>query len=154
MSTRTKLIEVALAEVGNQENPMGSNLTKYGEWLKTTNHPKGWNGVAWCMISMAYVYDKAGLSLGTPDYIEKLAWVPSALKIWQPVKTIDPKPGDLVIFNWDKKGEPEHVGMFAAWTIPQVSFLTFEGNIGNRFWPHHRTMEFVDGFFNPKELPA
>lgn len=41
----------------------------------------------------------------------------------------NPLPGDLVIFNWDKVGVPEHVGFFEEWTDRKGgNFTSVEGN--------------------------
>ena len=151
---REALVRAAYAEIGTKEDN-NDNRQKYGFWLANELKDPSWNGVAWCMIFVAWVYAKVGLYLGNAEYIKKLAWVPTALKIWiaEGRKTEEPQAGDLAIFNWDKTGEPEHVSMFIAWIIPNTLFISIEGNIGNRVWPQLRTMEFVEGFFDMLRSP-
>lgn len=146
---RLSIVQIALAEVGTIEDN-NDNKQKYGKWL-------GWDGVPWCLIFLAYVYAMAGHSMGNIAHIKVLAWVPTALKLWTEAgyKTDSPLPGDLAIFNWDKKGDPEHVGMFLFWVVPGKYFMTIEGNIGNGVRIRIRANdETVDGFFNISALPA
>lgn len=42
--------------------------------------------------------------------------------------TYFPKPGDLVLYDWNDDGIADHVGVFEKWKIGGVSFWTYEGN--------------------------
>lgn len=49
----SKVIEIARGELGQTENPAGSNLTKYGFWY-------GVDGVPWCVIFLCWLFNQAG----------------------------------------------------------------------------------------------
>ena len=56
MATVKELLTVARGELGNTENPAGSNRSKYGLWY-------GWNGVPWCMIFIMWCFAQVGVKL-------------------------------------------------------------------------------------------
>ena len=122
----SKVIEVARGELGQTENPAGSNLTKYGFWY-------GVDGVPWCVIFLCWVFDKAG---------ERMAFFGggktascSILLRWYreqglTVDVSEVQPGDIVLLNFHGKQEPEHCGL-VEFVLPGgwvVGIRTIEGN--------------------------
>lgn len=124
MTDRQRIIQACKEEVGYTENPPNSNLTKYGEWY-------GWNGVAWCAIFVSWIYSKAGIKWPVRIETEKgFAWVPvmyirAKKNDWI---TIDPKEGDIVLFDWDGNASADHVGIFVEWIVKGKTFRSYEGN--------------------------
>jgi hypothetical protein len=123
----SKVIDIALEEVGYKESPKGSNKTKYGEWF-------GVNGVAWCGIFVSWCYDKAGFPLGNIGYLKGFAGTKYALSFFRETRrtTFVPAIGDIVFFDWDLNGKVEHAGIFHKW-IDKDYFECVEGNtaVGN-----------------------
>lgn len=121
---RDKIISLCQSQVGYKEDPPNSNKTKYGEWY-------GWNGVAWCGIFVSWVYDQCGIKW--PKKIETpkgFAWVPA---LYMRAKqndwiTLEPKRGDIVLFDWDGNKQADHVGIFLEWTEKGKTFKSYEGN--------------------------
>jgi len=98
------MVEVALAEVGTIEGPK-DNETKYGAFTKS-------NFLPWCGSFCMWVANKAGVK------IPNVVWTPGgvnafkSLKTWTPVAEAEPKPGDIVFFDFTPGGaEIEHVGI-------------------------------------------
>jgi cell wall-associated NlpC family hydrolase len=123
-SNGQKVVEVAELEIGVKESPAGSNLNKYGEWF-------GFNGVPWCAIFVSWVYHFAGFPFRKMGYTKGFASVILALDYFRKNNqvTSEPKPGDLVFFDWQKDGKFDHIGIFVKW-IDQGRdvFETIEGN--------------------------
>lgn len=118
-----KIIKIAEKEIGYKESPPNTNKTKYGKWF-------GLDGHAWCAMFVSWVYDKAGVKLPKIGftqpgyagcqtayaYFKKHGWI---------VKT--PKPGDIVLFDWNADGRYDHTGIF----IKKLTDTTFESIEGN-----------------------
>lgn len=121
---KEKAIRIALSEVGYKEDPPNSNLNKYGAWY-------GKNGTAWCAAFVSWVYFHAGIKWPKNLETEKgFIWCPT-LTIrarkngWV---TLDPEPGDVVLFDWNADGGADHVGIFLKWIVKGKTFETIEGN--------------------------
>lgn len=146
--SRLKIFETALAEVGQVEK--GINIQKYSERFGKT-------GLEWCFFFYAWVLDKAGYldRIGTVERVVQLAWVPSALKVWDQanLRTYNPLLGDAVIFNYDGKGDPDHIAMFIC-QLGGGWFLTIGGNVANGVrLKSIKYDETVHDFFNVTKLP-
>lgn len=122
----SKVIQIAAAEVGNKENPMGSDRQKYGVAY-------GRNGVAWCCIFAWWVFKQAGLSslfyggkkVATCTTVMK--WFKSRGQ-WHK----SPKVGDCVFFNWSGGSSvAHHIGIVES-IKSNGSVVCIEGNCSNR----------------------
>jgi hypothetical protein len=136
---RDKILELAAKEVGYKEGL--NNANKFGEWFGLNNEP-------WCMIACSKIYADAGFILKHGGWLKGYASVPELYKQakargWL---TNDPKPGDLVIYDWngDKKGD--HVGILKE-KIPGF-VIAYEGNTGDKDWSNG------EGFYQPKRAMA
>jgi len=127
----SKVLAIALKEVGTTENPPDSNRTKYSDWF-------GLSGVPWCAIFVSWCYYMAGLGdlLRGLGYQKGFAGTQSALYEFKKRGCIIPAseaiPGDIVFFDWQLDGRPDHVGIFKC-KISDTVFESIEGNtaIGN-----------------------
>ena len=125
----SKVIEIARGELGQTENPAGSNLTKYGFWY-------GVDGVPWCVIFLCWVYNQAG---------ERMAFFGggktascSVLLRWYREQglTVDKQSvqaGDIVLLNFHGGKDPEHCGLVTEvnrWAVTRelMQIQTIEGN--------------------------
>jgi cell wall-associated NlpC family hydrolase len=124
MTDRERIIEACKQELGYKESPAKSNKTKYGEWY-------GSNGVAWCAIFVSWIYSKCNVKFPKRIETEKgFKWVPTMYirakqNNWI---TIDPEPGDIVLFDWEGDKEVDHVGIFDCWIEKGKTFKAYEGN--------------------------
>jgi len=106
------ILTIAAGEIGSTESPAGSNRTRYGVWY-------GWNGVAWCMIFVQWLYAQAGrpLPYKTASCSQLLEWY---RKNRPECIVTDPKPRDIVLYTFSHTGIVESVGA--------SSIIAIEGN--------------------------
>ena len=149
--SRQTIIETAAREDGVTEKPANSNLTPYGTWY-------GFNGVPWCAIFVSWVYDKAGHPLGRIDSDKGFHYCPSAYNFWKKHNrfTKNPKPGDIILFDWDGDGKSDHTGIFKGWIRKGISFSSWEGNTstnsqrdGGKVMLRNRITAYVKAFVDP-----
>lgn len=123
----SKVIELALGELGNTEEPAGSNLTKYGFWY-------GVNGVPWCVIFLCWLFNQAGERMAffgggkTASCSVLLRWYREQ-GLTVPVSEV--QVGDIVILNFSGTVEPQHCGLVTHVERSGGSILyikTIEGN--------------------------
>jgi len=118
-------LKKAQAEIGNSESPANSNMQEYGAWY-------GMNGVPWCAIFCTWCDQIGGTPTNSFARGTRYSYVPyvvndarmgyNGLSI-----TSDPKPGDLVCYDWDFNGEFDHIGIFEKWE-GSPNFNAVEGN--------------------------
>jgi hypothetical protein len=115
--------------VGVREHPPGSNRTLFGRWF-------GADGEPWCAIFLSYCFKVgAGIVLcggsgATGVTANGCAYVPT-LESWlrdthQWLDAGRPRPGDIVVFNWDG-GEADHAGIVEH-DLGSGRFSSIEGN--------------------------
>jgi peptidoglycan hydrolase-like protein with peptidoglycan-binding domain len=134
---REKALESMEKFVGLKEEPAGSNhIPEINSW---------WGGgdVAWCARTVSKAYINAGSKAFVRgrnyQYVPTIVGDARAGRNGLTV-TLDPKPGDLVCFDWDgsnfRTGE-NHIGMFKSGT--RQRFKTIEGNVDSCCDYHDRT---------------
>lgn len=125
-----RVIETARGELGQTENPPGSNRVKYWEVMPS------WNGQPWCVVFLLWCFRKAGEAMAffggafTASCSTLLAWFKSQ---GQTVPVSDVRPGDIVLLNFHGGKGPEHCGLVesAARTPTPAALIavnTIEGN--------------------------
>jgi CHAP domain len=111
---RSRIVAVAQSQLGQREDPPGSNCTKFGPCE------------AWCADFATWVWRQAGVAS-----IGRIAWVPSLVEwgkqrgTWKAGYDNDPKPGDLVIFSG------LHVGIVET-VRPSGVITIIAGNTGTQ----------------------
>lgn len=152
-ATAKAIIKWALSQVGYRESPPGSNKTKYGKAY-------GLNGQPWCAI---FIWADFNANKANALYYggKKTAYCPELWRYYkahkQAFKDIKKaKPGDLVFFDWNGNGTPEHVGI--VYKNPGGGYIkTVEGNTstssndnGGRVMKRKRHKSVILGFARPK----
>ncbi len=119
---RNAVMAAAKAEVGTGEIPPNSNRNKYGAWY-------GIDGVAWCAEFVSWVFNKAGIPLGTVDSAKGYHYCPSAYNYWNRTGQVSKKPqgGDIVLFDWNGDRLADHTGIFIK-DNGNGTFTSIEGN--------------------------
>ncbi len=127
MATAGELLALARGEIGVKESPAGSNQVKYN----TAYYGREVSGpnLHWCAVFVWWLFWTAG----APELYyggEKTAYVP-ALLAWarrEGLTVTTPIPGDLVCFDFNGNGAPDHVGLCESWDGTYVT--TIDGNTG------------------------
>lgn len=124
------IVKAATAEIGNKEEPKNSDYIKYNDWYYG-EHKKA----QWCAIFVTYIASKTGY-LGTE--IPKTAGVKPMQQYfvqkgsWRAARRgYDPKPGDIVIFQYDAPGEYGHVAIVVDYNKSTGQVTTIGGNEGH-----------------------
>ena len=110
---------------GYQEGP--NNDTVMGKWYGLNHQP-------WCAMFVSYCFNKSGAgslvagvqgpkgyascSAATKYWNKKKMWIPLA----------EAKAGDIVFFDWDLNGDPDHTGVVVKNDPKKKIMITYEGN--------------------------
>jgi CHAP domain len=117
------MVQIAEAEVGQAEQPPGSNDSpRIAQYRQAT----AGSGVGpWCAYFVSWAAKQAGTPLGDQgqgfgSVDELYAWAQRSGRAVANGPGVVPKPGDLIVFN-------EHIGLVEA-VQPGGSIQTIEGN--------------------------
>ncbi len=136
---------------GLGESPRGSNHNEITEWY-------GMDG-PWCAMTVSRALCVAGFTTNGNDVkvpgvrqttAKGWAYVPYLLNDFRDVGRADknPRPGDLVIFDWEHDGEVDHVGMVER-VEPDGTVWTYEGNRNDVLMHVHRHRSVIAAFCHP-----
>lgn len=130
MSSVKKVLELAKAQIGIEENPKHSNVTKFSTWYGVIG--------SWCGMWVSWVFYHAGMPLPAIQSKKGFAYCPYGVKYFKDNNSwfTDPKkalPGDIVFFDWypgTKKSGAYHVGIVET-VNSDGSIYSIEGNTGD-----------------------
>lgn len=141
---RKEILKVAGSQIGTKENGAnGGAALKYQKMFGRGPEP-------WCADFVSWVFSKAGKKTNSPycpTFIQKL----KREGRWKGMK--DPKPGDIVFFDWGHDGKADHVGIVKH-ANADGSITTIEGNTGKPgggpegVWQKKRYRMQIVGFGN------
>jgi hypothetical protein len=121
---KEKALQIAVTQLGVQENPKGSNSGKeVNEYLKSVGLGKGFS---WCAAFIYWCFNKAALDLKVTNPLIKTGGV---LAHWNQADkkyrvTTSPEPGDIFIMDFGKG--LGHTGIVESTTASHIN--TIEGN--------------------------
>lgn|SRR5262245_914223 len=120
---RQQALKRAITQIGIKESPTNSNRTKYTEWYGLVG--------PWCAMFVTWCFETE--APGSPSFQRstRYAYVPYIVSDAQTGRyglslTSSPIPGDLVCYDWDRGGLPDHVGIFEKGDAR--TFTAIEGN--------------------------
>lgn len=109
------------------------------------------SGAAWCNAFVSYIFAKSGnakLYCGG----KKQTYCPTSIKLCKKDMAMIPMylamPMDVIYFDWDKNGVPNHIG-FVREKNTTDSIYTIEGNTSNKVMNKTRPAKYVCGIFRP-----
>jgi hypothetical protein len=135
-------------------------LAYQATWIGTGEKPPGSNKVPgitdkygmvgpWCFMFQSEMFDH----FGALDLIHgKHAYVPDFKGIFAPHGEFhwsDPKPGDLVAFDFNSSGEPEHIGIVEK-VLSSSEIQTIEGNTSDHVYRRIRNRTYAWAYATPK----
>lgn len=128
MELAQRILQLARQEIGVREDPPGSSNVKYN----TAYYGGRVNGSQfdWCAVFVWWLFRQAEAEELYFDG-EKTAYVPALLS-WGRKKGLlvkTPRPGDLICFDFDGNGSPNHVGICESVDAERVT--TIDGNTGS-----------------------
>lgn len=122
---KSKVIELAVAEVGYVEGKNNNN-----KFASVAGHA---NNQPWCNTFISAIFIQAGLHEAIPitaSCAKTLAW---ALKHKRLIQVEKAKAGDLLIFDFTKSGQSEHIGLaIKDFDVKAKTIQTIEGNTGEK----------------------
>lgn len=140
MATASKVLSIAAGEIGYialQDPEKGSKYGRYfaeklnQSWLAASS-----TAVPWCALFASWCLDQAGQScsgMPTASCATALSGAKKAGLVRSNKK--DAKAGDLVLFDWNGNGQPDHIGIVeknCGSYIQTIEGNTSSGNSGSQ----------------------
>lgn len=128
-----QIAAIATRELGVAEQPPGSND---GPRIARYRTATAGSGVGpWCAYFTSWVAQQAGVPVGPAGqgigYVPTMkAWAEQTGR-WVPAGQGAPQVGDLVVFERNGDGVPDHIGVVTG-TTPDGGIRTVEGNSSDR----------------------
>jgi LysM repeat protein len=104
-----------------------NNKSVFGEWYGLQNNP-------WCAMFVSYAFNKAGAGSLIAGAQSKKGFASCTYgynffkKKGRIVKTSEAQAGDIVFFDWEGNGSPDHVGIVISNNPARKTLKTIEGN--------------------------
>ena len=145
------VLAIAESQLGYKEST-SNYIVEEGEVLKGYTRYGAWYGIPygdWCAMYASFCLQYAGVE-GIPAEASVSRWIAllseEEYDLYKPAGAYVPQPGDLVFFDWEQDGDPDHVGFVAelleATQTEPLKIKTIEGNSGNTV--RHVTYEMSD----------
>jgi hypothetical protein len=123
--SKDKVIELAMAEVGYVEG--ANNLNKFAS---VAGHA---NNQPWCNTFISAIFIQAGIRKAIPITASCAATLAWGIKNKRIIQVEKAKRGDLLIFDFTKSGQAQHIGLAVADFNPITKTIrTIEGNTGEQ----------------------
>ncbi|MEU1982446.1 CHAP domain-containing protein [Nocardia sp. NPDC019395] len=94
-------------------------------------------GGPWCASFTSWAWEKAGYDVKwtNPDYVPSI-WNDAAAMGLRRNSVGEAQPGDLIVFDWEGDGTPDHIGIVKSVQGGQIN--TIEGNTSNQMVERNR----------------
>ena len=137
MATAQEILKVAAGEIGYSRWSDPQQGTKYGRWYakKTGSSYFGTNGVPFCAMGVSWVFAQCGQSLPGLPTASCPTLYQANKKSGLAVNKYNAKPGDVILFDWDGNGNPDHVGLVElnkGSYVQTIEFNTSSGSSGSQ----------------------
>lgn len=120
-----KALDVASSYIGVSEEPAGSNRVMFSEWYGMTG--------PWCAMFVTYCFVQAksksfikGSKYAYCPYV--LADAKASRNGLRVIPKADARTGDIVLFDWNKDGVADHIGIVNIAPNKRKTFTSVEGN--------------------------
>jgi hypothetical protein len=151
MTGREKFLAKALSQRGHHVHADGTS--KYGAWFGEQVHNSAYAKGDFCAMGLLWCAEQTGQLdvLGGAD--KAWAWVPSWWRHWKKIgrSTRHPARGRIVFFDFNRTGDPEHVGAVLDAGGGELTTIEFN-TLGGRCAERTRRISDVLGFGDPAWL--
>lgn len=150
MTEIEKILDIARAEIGVAEDPIGSNNIKYNTayYGRTVSG----NAYQWCMVFVWWCFREAGLShlfYGGGKTASCTALMRWAKAQGQFMAGGMYRAGDVFLYQFDDDAMADHTGIFTGQYDAKGRYLVIEGNHNNRVEIVSRTDAELWGAWRP-----
>lgn len=123
MATASELLAVAVKQIGVKESPPDSNNVRYNTWY----YGREVSGKAypWCMVFVQWCCAQAGVKL--PARTASCWGLKKAALGSKQWVSRDYRPGDIVIYDFDRDGTTDHCGIIES-IYDSDTVIAIEGN--------------------------
>lgn len=148
----SKLVEIAVAELGTKESPPNSNQVKYNTWYY--GREVSGSAYPWCMVFVQWCCDQAGIT--PPIRTASCGTLLNAARAAGEAVYTDFQPGDIVIYDFQRDGTTDHCGIVesaSGATVTAIEGNTAVGNDsdGGEVMRRTRNIYQIVGAWRPKE---
>lgn len=139
LGARAKVVNIAASHLGQKESD-GSHRAIIDRYNAQAALPRGYRVTytdAWCATFVSVVALEAGFAKIMPAECScpQMVALYKAMGCWVENDAYVPKPGDIIMYDWqdsgvgDNAGTPDHVGIVASVSGSDIKVI--EGNINN-----------------------
>lgn len=141
------MLAEARSQIGYHERSDGT--TKYGDWF-ASHHGDAYRTGDWCAMGLLWCADQTGQIDVLGGDRKEWAWVPSWWQYWrdQGRSTSSPSPGRIVFYDFNRTGDPEHVGICTG-TRSDGMVTTIEFNTSDQCLERLRSPSDILGYGDP-----
>lgn len=148
---RDAMLDTMRAQLGYHAAADGS--TKFGEWFAQLVGDRAYRTGDFCAMTLLWCANETGQLDLLGGARKEWAWVPSWWQHWRSIgrATSTPAPGRIVFFDFNRSGDPEHVGIVES--VTSTGLRTLEGNtLGGQVARRDRSRADVLGYGDPQYL--
>jgi hypothetical protein len=131
MPAAQAVLEVARSQLGYVEpgwgDTPGSQFTKYGSWFAAKTGMLAYQDTYWCEMFVSWCFFQAGFGADDVGLYGNCGPAVAWWKAHGRWLTGSPRAGDVVYYDWDGDGRPDHVGFVEA-PLPDGRIQVIEGN--------------------------
>lgn len=112
---------------------------------------------SWCAAWTAYILGQCGVDVPkrygrfSTALVATVGTMAKRLEAWKPATAI-PKPGDLILLNWDRDRSPDHIGILLDYDKAHEYYVMAEGNRRDREGIYTRKRAQVYGVVDVEQL--
>lgn len=146
------VIDISVGEIGTKESPPNSNKVKYNTWYY--GREVSGSAYPWCMVFVQWCFSQAGIEM--PVKTASCGALLNAARNAGEAVYSDYKPGDVVIYDFDRDGTTDHCGIVES--VSGSTVVAIEGNTstgsdsdGGEVMRRTRNIYQIAGAWRPKE---
>lgn len=142
------LLKVAEADIGYDVNEDKATGSVYGRWYQEMCNPwkssidYGADDVAWCVMTVSYWCYQAGVGAPGIPHAGCETIAEYARREGLVVAPEDVERGQLILYDWDEDGEPDHIGIMEK-RVSDRKVMSVEGNTSDKVASRTRDIDSI-----------